>query len=607
MTISEKLKHLPDCPGVYIMKDIGGNVIYVGKSKCLKNRVRQYFTKNSSHTPKVISMVQAINDFEYIMTDTEWEALVLECTLIKKHKPYYNILLKDSKQYPYIRLTLSEEYPRLLLARSPEKNGDKYFGPYTSAIVKDTLDTLRKIFKLRTCNRNFPRDIGKGRPCLNHHIGLCVAPCNGNVSKEEYVAITREIIDFLEGREMGLIKKLEEKMYALSDLMQFESAAAVRDKINHLKSISDKQKVANAGSGDKDIIAIVNGPANANVQVLSFRKGKLIGREQLWLDGVAHETENMVASSFITQFYYSCQYIPKEILINIVPEDASAIETWLTEKRGSKVLVRVPLKGKGKETMDMAVKNGLKAVRDYHESASKDKLRNINAVRELATALDIEKIERIEAYDISTTGGDNSVGSMAVFEDGALKKSDYRHFKIKTIDGVDDYGSLNEVLTRRLSHIGDTSFGLKPSLILADGGIAQANVILSAVIKSGNNIPVYGMVKDTHHKTRALISTEGEIIPLSDEAFRVVSMIQEEVHRIAIGYHRKLRNRAMIHSSLEEIPGVGPKRRAILLKHFKSVKAISEASFEKLAQTPGISETVARKVFDHFKSKEENV
>ncbi len=605
MNISEKLKTLPEAPGVYIMKDNGGGIIYVGKSKCLKNRVRQYFTKNSSHTPKVISMVQAICDFEYIITDTEWEALVLECNLIKKHKPYYNILLKDSKQYPYIRLTLEEEYPRLMLARKVEKDGSKYFGPYSSGIVKDTLDILRKTFKLRTCSRFFPRDIGKGRPCLNHHIGLCMAPCSGKIPAEDYRAVTDEIVDFLEGRSDSLISSLEKKMYALSEEMRFEAAADVRDKINHLKAIAEKQKITDPTGGDRDIIAIVSGARIANAQVFSFRGGKLLGREELWLEGVSYENIAEVSKNFMAQFYMACEYIPKEILINILPEDNESIETWLSEKRGSRVSLRVPERGNGRQTMEMAVKNGEKAVKDYSESANNDRSRNILAAKELADALGIDSLNRIEAYDISTTAGENSVGSMAVFTEGELDKPQYRHFKIKTIQGVDDYGSLTEVLTRRFARWenGDKSFSHLPDLILADGGIAQAGVIASVVQSVGANVPVYGMVKDSHHKTRALVNLDGEIIPVSDEAFRLISMIQEEVHRIAIGYHRKLRSRAMVHSVLEDIPGIGPKRRTSLIKHFKSIKAIESATVEELSRAEGISPSTAHIIYDYFKNK----
>ena len=607
MTLDEKIKGLPECPGVYIMKDNGGNIIYVGKSKCLKNRVSQYFHKNSSHTPKVISMVQAICDFEYIMTDTEWEALVLECNLIKKHKPYYNILLKDSKAYPYIKLTLGEPYPRLLLARKIEKDGSKYFGPYSGGIVRDTLDVLRKTFKLRTCRKIFPRDIGKSRPCLNYHIGLCVAPCTGRISQEEYRALTDEIVDFLEGRHSQLISRLEKKMYELSDAMLFESAAAVRDKINHLKGIAEKQKITNIGGGDKDVVAVVNGAGIANAQVFSFRNGKLLGREELWLSGVNYEDDAQVAADFIAQFYISCEYIPKEILINILPNDYNTIVKWLSEKKGSAVKLHVPERGIGRQTMEMAVKNGQKAVHDYHESAKGDRARNVLAANELAKALEISSpLNRIEAYDISTTAGENSVGSMAVFEDGELNKSEYRHFKIKTVEGVNDYGSLDEVLSRRFARYkdGDAAFSKIPDLILADGGIAQAGVIDSPVKKMGLTVPVYGMVKDAHHKTRALLSLDGEIISVSNEAFRLISMIQEEVHRIAIGYHRKLRGKSLIRSELENIPGIGAKRRAALIKHFKSIKAVAAASVDELCEVKEINSPAAEQIYAYFRKKD---
>ncbi|MDP4119204.1 MAG: excinuclease ABC subunit UvrC [Bacillota bacterium] len=603
MNLHEKLKTLPEEAGVYIMKDSGGNIIYIGKSKCLKNRVRSYFTKNSSHTPKVTSMVQAIYDFEYIITDTEWEALVLECNLIKKHKPYYNILLKDSKQYPYIRLTAEEPYPRLMLSRKVEKNGSKYFGPYSGGIVRDTLDTLRKTFKIRTCTRVFPRDIGKSRPCLNYHIGLCMAPCSGKISQEEYHCVTEEIMDFLEGRETALTDRLTEKMYALSDSMRFEAAADIRDKINHLKAIAEKQKITDTGGKDRDIVAIVAGPRIANAQVFSFRGGKLQGREELWIEGVSYENEAQIASNFLAQFYYSCEYIPKEIFINILPDDSENIERWLSQRHGSKVALRVPERGTGRETMEMAVKNGLKAVKDYHESANGDRTRNTAAAQELAAAIGVNNINRIEAYDISTTAGENSVGSMAVFQNGELDKSEYRHFKIKTVSGVNDYGSLNEVLMRRFNRWknDDGSFAHLPDLILADGGVAQAGVIAAVVKDVGVSLPVYGMVKDAHHKTRALISTDGEVIPLSDEAFRLVAMIQEEVHRIAIGYHRKLRGKALVHSVLEDIPGIGPKRRGSLIKHFKSIKAVESATVDQLMEVDGINKSAAEAIYRHFR------
>lgn len=598
--IHEKLKNLPSLPGVYIMKDECGSVIYVGKSKCLKNRVTQYF-KKSGHGGKVGAMVENIRDFEYIVTDSETEALVLECNLIKKYMPHYNILLKDDKQYPYIKIT-AEKYPKLLLARKTEKDGAEYFGPYTAGVANDTIEVIRKIFKIPTCKRKFPRDMGKERPCLNYHINMCMAPCGGNISEEEYNAVFSQIKSFLEGRISETVKSLKAQMFAYSDALEFEKAAAVRDKIERLKQLGEKQKITVYGRSDRDVVAAVCDDSLANVQIFNIREGKVIGRNRIWLVCNLNEDKGAVLSSFLTQYYLNCEFIPGNILINGVIEDKEAIESWLTEKSGYKVKITVPQKGAGLDLIKLAEKNAEQDISDSKKLKSAQKDANKSALEQLETALEL-KTNRIEAYDISNTQGANSVGSMIVFENGVPEKSEYRYFKIKSVSGVDDYKSTYEVITRRFkrwTEKKDEKFSKMPDVIFADGGLAHANVILSAVTSLGLDIPVFGMVKDTTHKTRALLTTDGEIITLTPEAFRLVCEIQEEVHRVAITFHRRLMSKDMSRSVLDGIEGIGAVKKRQLLRHFGSVAKIKAASVEQLMSADGISAKNAEVIYRFF-------
>ncbi len=598
--IREKLKNLPSLPGVYIMKDEGGAVIYVGKSKCLKNRVTQYF-KKSGHGGKVGAMVENIRDFEYIVTDSETEALVLECNLIKKYMPHYNILLKDDKQYPYIKIT-AEKYPKLLLARRAEKDGAEYFGPYTAGVANDTLEVIRKIFKIPTCKRKFPRDIGKERPCLNYHINMCMAPCNGNISEEEYAAVFSQIKSFLEGRISETVKSLKAQMFAYSDALEFEKAAAVRDKTERLKQLGEKQKITVYGRSDRDVVAAVCDDGLANVQILNIREGKVIGRNRIWLACNLNEDKSAVLSSFLTQYYLNCEFIPGNILINGEIEDKEAIENWLTEKSGYKVRLTVPQRGAGLDLIKLAEKNAMQDISESKKLKSAQKDANKSALEQLETALGL-KLNRIEAYDISNTQGANSVGSMIVFENGVPEKSEYRYFKIKSVDGIDDYKSTHEVITRRFrrwTEKRDEKFSKMPDAVFADGGLAHAHVIAAAVASAGLDIPVFGMVKDTTHKTRALLTTDGEIIMLTDEAFRLVCEIQEEVHRVAITFHRRLMSKDMSRSVLDDIEGIGAVKKRQLLRHFGSVAKIKSATVEQLMNADGISAKNAEVIYRFF-------
>lgn len=598
--IREKLKNLPSLPGVYIMKDESGTVIYVGKSKCLKNRVTQYF-KKSGHSGKVGVMVENIKDFEYIVTDSETEALVLECNLIKKYMPHYNILLKDDKQYPYIKITAGK-YPKLMLARRTEKDGAEYFGPYTSGVANDTIDVIRKIFKIPTCKKQFPRDIGKERPCLNYHINMCMAPCAGNISEDEYFAVFSQIKSFLDGRISETVKSLKSQMLAYSDALEFEKAAAVRDKIARLKQLSEKQKITVYGRSDRDVVAALTDDGLANVQILNIREGKLIGRNKIWLVCNLNEDKGAVLSSFLTQYYSNCEFIPGNILINGEISDKETIENWLTEKSGYKVKLTVPKKGDGLDLVRLAEKNAAQDISDSKKLKSAQQNANKSALEQLETALGI-KLDRIEAYDISNTQGTNSVGSMVVFENGVPEKSEYRYFKIKSVSGIDDYKSTHEVITRRFkrwTEKKDEKFSKMPNAVFADGGLVHANVILSAIKNSGLDIPVFGMVKDIAHKTRSLLTTDGEIIALTPEAFRLVCEIQEEVHRVAITFHRRLMSKDMSRSVLDDIDGIGAVKKRALLRHFGSVAKIKSATVEQLMTADGITAKNAEVIYKFF-------
>lgn len=601
MDFEEKLKKVPLLPGVYIMKSSEGEVIYVGKSKALKNRLSQYF-KKSGHSGKVGAMVANIADFEYIVTANETEALVLECNLIKKYSPRYNILLKDNKQYPYIKITIRDEYPKMSLARRTIKDGAKYFGPFTAGVARQTMDVVYKTFRLPDCKRIFPADIGKGRPCLNYHIGKCIAPCTGNLSKEEYGRIIGEVCDFLEGKSSDIIKRLRTQMIEASDKLEFEKAADLRDKINRIKELGEKQSITVPGGGDKDILAIKADGEIANIQVFNIRNGKMLGRNQMWVDLCLGEQPADVLESFIMQYYIESEFVPQTVLTNILPENYELIENWLSEKQGVKITLRVPERGISKDIMNMALVNAAEAFKQHGEQ----KLKAMRAKREImetfGNEIGFEKpIIRIEAYDISNTSGKNSVGGMVVIENGEFKKSEYRLFKIKNVEGIDDYASTKEVVNRRfLRSREDEKFARLPDIILADGGMGHAIAIKESTEELGFDIPVFGMVKDNKHRTDRLISADGEIIDLSEETFRFITAVQNEVHRFAIGYHKKLRNEVLTRSELDNIEGVGPVKKRALLRAFGSVKAISEASVPELSAAEGIKEELAKKIYKYF-------
>ncbi|HOQ17233.1 MAG TPA: excinuclease ABC subunit UvrC [Defluviitaleaceae bacterium] len=615
--IQEELKKLPEKPGVYLMKDQYENIIYVGKAVNLKNRVRQYFQKSANHSPKVKRMVLQIKEFEYIVTDSEVEALILESNLIKKYQPKYNIRLKDDKNYPYIKITINEDYPRVLMTRKLIKDKAKYFGPYTDGTaLKETLDIINKLWPIRTCNRVLPRDIGKERPCLKYHIGQCKAPCAGLISKEEYNKLIEEVIAFLDGKYEEVIKDLEEEMTEAANELNFEKAAQLRDQINSIKRIAQKQKIINSALEDQDIIAFAKKEDEALVQVFFVRGGKLIGREHFFLDGVDDRTQEEIMTSFVKQFYSGTSFIPKEVILQEEIDELNIIQSWLSSRKGQKVYIKIPRKGEKSKLVEMAAKNALLTLNQFGEEIKRKEKRTKGALEEIQKRLGLEQpIYRIEAYDISNTQGIESVGSMVVFEGGKPKRNDYRKFKIKAVIGPNDYASMEEVIKRRFIHrekeleslkekgltLEEGKFTKVPDLILIDGGKGQVNTVIKVLEELNIDIPVCGMVKDDRHRTRGLYYHDEEItFPSSSEAFKLISRIQDEAHRFAIEYHRKLRSKAQIQSVLDEIPGVGPKRKRILLEHFKSVANIKAASLEDIKKLEGIPDWVAENIYDFF-------
>ncbi len=619
--IEEELKKLPAKPGVYIMRDEKDTILYVGKAISLKNRVRQYFQSNRNKTPKIIKMVSLIDHFEYIVTDSELEALVLECNLIKEHQPKYNTMLKDDKTYPYIKVTVQEAFPRIFMTREVKKDKAKYYGPYTSALaVKDTLDLIQKIYKLRTCNRNLPKDIGKERPCLNYHIKQCQAPCQGYISEYEYKKNVTQAMDLLNGKYEAVLTMLQEKMMQASEVFAFEDAAAYRDLMNSVKVVAQKQKITQADGEDRDVIAFARADDEAVVQVFFIRSGKLIGREHFHLTGVKHDTRSEVMTSFVKQFYAGTPFIPRELFLQEPLEDAKVIEEWLSAKRGAKVYLRVPQKGEKERLVELAAKNASLVLQQDSEKIKREEQRTIGAMGEVADYLGLQNISRMESFDISNTSGFESVGSMVVFENGKPKRADYRKFKIRTVIGSDDYASMEEVLTRRFTHglqeqkeleaknlssdVG--SFTRFPDLILMDGGKGQVNIALKVLSELRLAIPVCGMVKDDNHRTRGLFYNNIEIpIDTKGEGFKLITRIQDETHRFAIEYHRSLRSKAQVKSILDDIEGVGPTRRKALMKQFKSLEAIKDASIEDLLQTPTINQAVAENVYTFFRREKQ--
>ena len=613
--IQEELKKLPDKPGVYIMHDKDDTIIYVGKAIILKNRVRSYFRESANHSPKMVSLVEY---FEYIVTDSELEALVLENNLIKEHRPKYNTMLKDDKTYPYIKVTVSDEYPRILFSREMKKDKSKYFGPYTSAgAVKDTIELINKLYKLRTCNRKLPKDAGKERPCLNYHIHQCKAPCQNYISPEEYKKQVEEALEFLNGNYGKILKNLQLKMEEAAENLEFEEAAAYRDLLNSVKQVSQKQKISDSEGEDRDVIALAKDEQDVVVQVFFVRAGRLIGREHFYMTNVSEETEEQILTSFVKQFYAGTPFIPKELLIQEELEEAKILSEWLSEKRGKKVKLRFPKKGTKEKLVDLAARNAEMVLSQDKERIKREEGRTIGAVKEIAGLLGLEKIVRMEAFDISNINGFENVGSMVVYEKGKPKKSDYRKFKIKSVSGPDDYGCMKEVLTRRFVHGMEESKELKeknleeqygsftrfPDLLLMDGGKGQVNIALQVLEELRLNIPVCGMVKDDNHRTRGLYYNNMEIpIDKHSEGFKLITRVQDEAHRFAIEYHRSLRSKEQVHSVLDDIPGIGPARRKALMKAFVSIGDIKEATVDELAKIPGIPGNVAEEIYSFFHS-----
>ena len=602
--IEEELKKLPAKPGVYIMHDATDEIIYVGKAISLKNRVRQYFQSSRNHSSKIKQMVHNVQRFEYIITDSELEALVLECNLIKLHQPRYNTMLKDDKSYPYIKITVNEEYPRILSSRELKKDKCRYFGPFTSGkAVNDTIDLLNKTYGLRTCRRNLPKDIGKERTCLNYHIGQCSGACQGYISKEEYNDRIEKAIDFLEGRYNGITARLKQLMQESSDKLEFEQAAGYRDMLESVKYISQKQKITNSDMKDKDIVAAAADDKDCVVQVFFIRGGKLIGREHFHMTLNGEEQMADILTNFIKQYYVGTPYIPSTIMIQEPLQDEELISRWLTDKTGHSVKFVVPKKGDKEKLLELARKNAENILLQDKEKILREEARTIGAVRGISELIGLSDVHRMEAYDISNISGVLSVGSMVVFYDGMPRRNDYRKFRIKTVIGPDDYASMREVLTRRFTHEGDGGFEVRPDLIMMDGGKGQVNTALSVLEKLGIDIPVCGMVKDDNHRTRALWYNGSEVpIDTGSEEFKLITRIQDEAHRFAITFHKNLRSKAQIHSILDDIEGIGPARRKALMQHFKDIEAIKNASVEMLSEVQGMNQTVALKVYNFFHS-----
>lgn len=619
--VEEELKKLPRKPGVYIMRDDKDVILYVGKAINLHNRVRSYFRENIGRGPAIDQMVSLIARFEYIVTDSELEALVLENNLIKENSPKYNTLLKDDKTYPYIKVTVGEDYPRILFSRTMKKDKSRYFGPYTSAAaVKDTIELLNKLYQLRTCNRVLPRDTGLERPCLNYHIKQCLAPCQGYVSKEEYRQQVAGALEFLNGNYSPILKDLEEKMNKAAEELEFEEAARYRDLLSSVRQVSQKQKITEGVGEDKDILALYQDETEAVVQVFFVRDGKLIGREHYYMTHVPENNKPAILQDFVKQFYAGTPFIPRELMLQYEIEDAELIEKWLSERKGSRVYLKVPKIGSKEKLVELAAQNAKLVLSQDREKLKREEGRTIGAVKEISDLLQLPLTgtARMEAYDISNINGFENVGSMVVYEKGKPKRSDYRKFKIKSVSGPDDYACMREVLTRRFRHGMEESKELEeqemdqeygsftkfPDLILMDGGRGQVNIALSVLEELGIDIPVCGMVKDDNHRTRGLYYHNIELpIDTHSEGFKLITRIQDEAHRFAIEYHRSLRSKTQVKSVLDDIPGVGPARRKALMRHFKSLQEIRQASVEELMEIPEMNERTAEEIVAFFASQ----
>lgn len=615
--IEEELKKLPGQPGVYIMHDAKDAIIYVGKAISLKNRVRQYFQSSRDKTAKIRQMVSKIARFEYIVTDSELEALVLECNLIKEHRPRYNTMLKDDKTYPYIKVTASEEYPRILFSRQMKKDKNKYFGPFTSAgAVKDTIELIRKIYRIRACSRKLPQDMGKDRPCLYYHIHQCDAPCQGYISQADYQESVKQAVGFLNGQYEPVMKYLEEKMRTASETMEFEKAIEYRDLLDSVKKVAQKQKITSQSMEDRDIIAMAKDERDAVVQVFFVRDGKLIGREHFHMNLTGSESKAEILNSFVKQFYAGTPFVPHEIWVQEELEDAEVIASFLTARRGQKVRFVVPKIGEKERLVELAEKNAKMVLSQDKEKIKREELRTIGAMNQIGSWIGLSEIKRVEAYDISNISGFESVGSMIVYENGRPKRNDYRKFRIRTVQGPNDYASMREVLLRRFSHgleetkkleaeggdLAMGSFTRFPDLLMMDGGRGQVNIALEVLRELQLEIPVCGMVKDDNHRTRGLYYQNVEIpIDRHSEGFQLITRIQDEAHRFAIEYHRSLRGKEQVRSVLDDIKGIGPARRKSLMRTFKTIEAVREASVEELEAAPQMNRAAAEAVYIFFR------
>lgn len=607
--LEAELKKLPDKPGVYLMHDKEDHIIYVGKAVVLKNRVRQYFQKSRNVSPKIARMIEQIAWFEYIVTDSELEALVLECNLIKEHNPKYNTMLKDGKSYPFLKATIQEDFPRFVLARQMKRDGAKYFGPFTSgAAIRDTIELLNKLFHLRNCRKVLPRDVGKERPCLYHQMGQCPAPCQGGVDREEYRENFQKAVSFLNGNTKEVLNDLQQKMEQLAQNMQFEEAAVYRDLIDSVRQVTERQKITSGDQEDRDIIAIARNEDEAVVQVFFIRGGKLIGREHYYLTGVMEEAEGHILSAFIKQMYAGTPYVPRELWTECEPEDSGAILEWLAKKRGHKFMFRHPKRGEKVRLLDLAKRNAHMVLAQDAEKLKQEREKTLGAMEEIERLLGLQGLNRVESYDISNINGFETVGSMVVFEKGRAKKNDYRKFRIRTVTGPDDYHSMEELLTRRFTHgqrqelAEMDSFRLFPDVIFMDGGKGQVNVAERVLQELKIDIPVCGMVKDDHHRTRGLFFRNEEIpIDIHGQGFRLITRIQDETHRFAIEYHRQIRGKAQVHSILDDIPTIGTARRKALMKYYESLDDIKKATVEELKKVPGMNERSAKAVVEFFR------
>ena len=616
--IEDELKKVPTKPGVYIMRDKRDSILYVGKAINLRNRLRSYFRANIGRGPWIDRMVSLIQRFEYIVTDSELEALVLENNLIKEHRPKYNTMLVDDKTYPYIKVTVSEEYPRVLFSREMKKDKAKYFGPYTSATaVKDTIELINRLNHLRTCNKVLPRDMNTDRPCLNYHIHQCMAPCQGYISKEDYARQVDDALDFLNGNDNKILKSLESQMQEAAEKMEYEEAAKLRDLYNSVKQVAQKQKITDSEGEDRDIVALAAEESDAVIQVFFVRSGRLIGREHFYMKNVDGQERGEILSCFLKQFYAGTPFIPREIMLQEEIEDREVIEEWLSSKRSQRMYIRIPQKGAKKKLVELAAKNAQLVLAQDKDRIKREEGRTIGAMKEIASLIGLSHVSRVEAFDISNTSGFENVGSMVVYENGKPKRSDYRKFRMKTVSGPDDYACMREVLTRRFSHGLEEakqlsnkemeqdygSFTRFPDLVLMDGGKGQVNIAQEVLDELHLSIPVCGMVKDDHHRTRGLYYQNEEIaIDTHSEGFKLITRIQDEAHRFAIEYHRSLRSKEQVRSVLDEIPGVGPARRKALMKHFENIDAIKEADAALLHTKAGIPLHIAEEIYSFFHS-----